>query len=84
MNELDTLRSIQELNDGASGVAISHYEYKAPDKTKFRIEGQGESIAIGADQYYLNQDGQWTKRARVESFAFPDFTFSDTAQTVRE
>jgi mono/diheme cytochrome c family protein len=84
MNKLATLRSEQELNDGANGVAISHYEYQAPDKTKFRIEGQGQSIAIGADQYYENQDGAWVQRARVENFVFPNFTFADSARSTRD
>lgn len=83
MNSLTALRSRQELNDGANGVAISLYDYQAPDKTKFTILGQGESIAIGADQYYLNSDGQWTKRGRVENFVFPKFDFADTAISTR-
>ncbi len=81
MNALKTLRSTQQLNDGANGVAISLFDYQAPDKTKFQIVGQGESIAIGADQYYQNKDGSWTLRARVENFAFPKFDFADTAQS---
>ncbi|TAH52315.1 MAG: c-type cytochrome [Chloroflexota bacterium] len=83
MNSLTTLRSTQDLNDGTNGVAVSLYEYQAPDKTKFEIVGQGQSIAIGADQYIQNKDGQWTQRARVENFVFPNFEFATTAQGVR-
>lgn len=83
MNTLSSLRSTQELNDGASGVSISLYEYQAPDKTSFEIVGQGTSIAIGADQYYQNKDGSWTLRPRVQNFVFPKFDFADTAQTTR-
>lgn len=83
MNALTALRSTQELNDGASGVARTVYEYQAPDKTKFEILGQGASIAIGADQFYQNRDGQWIQRARVENFMFPKFDFAATAQGTR-
>lgn len=83
MNSLTALRSTQNLNDGAGGISISHYDYQAPDRTRFTIEGQGESIAIGADQYFENKDGQWTQRGRVEPFVFPDFDFADSAQATR-
>lgn len=83
MNQLTTLRSEQQLNDGANAVAVSLYEYQAPDKTKFEIVGQGTSIAIGADQYYQDKNGQWTQRARVENFVFPNFDFATTAQATQ-
>ncbi len=83
MNALTALRSTQNLNDGANGVVISLYDYQAPDKTKFQIVGQGESIAIGADQFYQNTEGQWTQRGRVENFVFPKFEFANTAQATR-
>lgn len=83
MNLLKSLRSRQELNDGANGVAVSLYEYQAPDRTRFRIEGQGESIAIGDQQYYQDTAGAWTERARVESFRFPNYDFATTAQVAR-
>jgi mono/diheme cytochrome c family protein len=79
MNALKALRSTQQLNDGVNGVAISDYEYQAPDKTRFSIEGQGSSIAIGANQYFQDKNGQWTERARVENFVFPQFNFADAA-----
>lgn len=80
MNELKTLASVQNLNDGMTGVVVSHYEYQTPDKTRFSIEGQGSSIAIGPDQYFQDKNGQWTQRGRVEPFVFPAFDFADTAQ----
>jgi len=83
MNSLKTLRSEQQLNDGVNGVAISDYEYQAPDRTRFVIQGQGESIAIGAQQYYQDKDGNWFERARVENFVFPQFNFADSAQRTR-
>lgn len=83
MNRLTTLRSTQELNDGAAGFAVSHYEYQVPDRTRFQVEGQGESIAIGAMQYLQNADGTWTERPRMEPFRFPDFNFVQTAQGIR-
>lgn len=83
MNALKTLRSTQALNDGSNGVSISHYDYQAPDKTQFSIEGQGQAIAIGANQYFQNKDGTWTERPRVENFAFPKFDFATTAQSTR-
>lgn len=83
MNSLTALRSTQALNDGSNGVVVSLYDYQAPDRTKFEIVGQGQSIAIGANQYYQNKDGQWTLRARVEDFVFPKFDFADTAVATR-
>lgn len=83
MNALTTLRSRQELNDGANGLAVSLYDYAAPNKTRFRIEGQGESIAIGEKQYYQDNAGAWSERARVEPFTFPNFDFVTTAQRIR-
>lgn len=81
MNSLSALKSEQDLNDGVNGVVTSLYQYQAPDKTHFSIIGQGESVAIGSDQYYQNKDGTWTLKARVENFVFPSFVFADTAQT---
>lgn len=83
MNSLKTLRSVQALNDGTNGVTVSHYDYQAPDKTQFSIEGQGTSIAIGANQYFQDKTGQWTERPRVDTFAFPKFDFATTAQSTR-
>lgn len=83
MNELSSLRADQRLNDGANTVVISAYEYGAPDKTRFVIEGQGQAIAIGALQYLQTKDGQWLERARVEPFVFPAFDFAKGAESVR-
>ncbi len=83
MNKLTSLHSTQELNDGVNGVVISDYQYQAPDKTEFKIEGQGASIAIGAQQYYQDKNGQWSERPRVENFVFPNFDFANTAQATR-
>lgn len=80
MNSLTALKSQQDLNDGVNGVVTSLYDYQAPDKTNFSIVGQGQSTAIGSDQYYQNKDGTWTLKARVENFVFPSFNFADTAQ----
>jgi mono/diheme cytochrome c family protein len=84
MNALTSLRMSQQLNDGAGNVALSDYEYQAPDRTKFGIQGQGESIAIGSQQYYQDKDGNWFARTRVEPFVFPNFNFADTALRTRE
>ena len=84
MNALTTLRAKQDLNDGAGNVAISLYEYQMPDRTRFSIQGQGESIAIGSQQYYQDKTGNWFSRTRVEPFVFPNFDFADTAIRTRE
>lgn len=84
MNALTTLRMRQQLNDGAGNVALSDYQYQAPDRTQFGIQGQGESIAVGAQQYYQDKDGNWFARARVEPFVFPNFSFADTALRTRQ
>ncbi len=83
MNALTSLRMRQQLNDGAGNLALSDYAYQAPDRTRFAIQGQGESIAIGSQQYYQDKNGNWFARTRVEPFAFPNFTFADTALRVR-
>lgn len=83
MNALTSLRSTQALNDGAGNVALSEYTYQAPDRTEFSIAGQGESIAIGGQQYYQDRAGNWTQRARVEPFVFPNFDFADQAIRTR-
>lgn len=83
MNELTSLRATQRLNDGTNAVVASEYEYLAPDRTRFVIEGQGQAIAIGALQYLQTPDGQWHERARVQPFVFPDFDFADGAERVR-
>lgn len=84
MNALTTLRMSQQLNDGAGNVALSDYTYQAPDRTQFAIQGQGESIAVGGQQYYQDKNGNWFARTRVEPFVFPNFTFADTALRTRE
>lgn len=83
MNELSALRASQQLNDGTNAVVLSDYEYLAPDRTRFVIEGQGQAIAIGALQYLQTPNGAWLERARVEPFVFPQFDFADTAEAVQ-
>lgn len=83
MNNLKALRSRQELNDGTNAVVVSEYEYRAPDKTRFDIQGQGQSIAIGTTQYLQTKEGQWAERPRIETFVFPKFDFARQAQNVR-
>lgn len=83
MNQLTALRSRQELNDGTNAVVVSEYEYLAPDKTRFVIQGQGEAIAIGGTQYLQTKDQLWNERARIEPFVFPKFDFAQTARNVR-
>ncbi len=83
MNNLTSLRSHQELNDGTNAVVVSEYEYRAPDKTRFVIQGQGEAIAIGNTQYLQTKEGQWTERPRIDTFVFPKFDFARQAQNVR-
>jgi copper transport protein len=72
MNQLTSLRSVQELNDGVHGEVTTQYEYQAPDRMRFQIVGEGESIAIGATQYYFEQ-GVWQTRVRVDPLVFPNF-----------
>ncbi len=72
MNTLKSLRTIQDLNDGANGVVTTRYEYQAPDRMRFQVGGGGESIAIGGTQYYRDQDA-WIARARPDPFVFPKF-----------
>lgn len=83
MNNLKALRSRQELNDGTNAVVVSEYEYRAPDRTRFDIQGQGKSIAIGTTQYLQTKEGQWTERPRIDPFVFPKFDFARQAQNVR-
>ncbi len=83
MNNLASLRSRQELNDGTNAVVVSEYEYRAPDKTRFVIQGQGEAIALGNTQYIQTSAGQWNERPRIEPFVFPKFDFARQAQNVR-
>src|SRR5206468_1261815 len=83
MNAVTSLRARQELNDGANGVVVTNYDYRAPDRLRFNFEGQGASIAVGALQYYQDKSGQWTRRARVAPFVFPQFDFAEQAQAVK-
>jgi hypothetical protein len=82
MNHLTSLRSVQELNDGAHGEVTSQYEYQAPDRMHLQIVGEEESIAIGPIQYYLQQ-GVWQAQTRIEPLAFPNFANARQAGTVR-
>lgn len=82
MNHLTSLRSVQELNDGAHGEVTTRYEYRAPDRMRMQIAGEGESIAIGPIQYYLEQ-GVWQAQARVNPLVFPNFANARQAGTVR-
>lgn len=72
MNTLKSLRTIQDLNDGANGVVTTRYEYQAPDRMRFQVVGQGESIVTGGTQYYRDQE-TWTARTRADPFVFPKF-----------
>lgn len=83
MNQLQSLRSRQDLNDGTNGAVITDYEYHAPNALRFDVRGQASSIAIGPDQYYQDQNGKWTERPRVDPFVFPQFNASTQAQDVQ-
>lgn len=82
MNHLTNLRSLQELNDGAHGEVTTQYEYQAPDRMHLQIVGEGESIAIGAVQYYFEQ-GVWQTRTRVDPLVFPNFANARQVGTAR-
>lgn len=82
MNQLQSLRSRQDLNDGSNGVAVTDYEYHAPNAMRFDVRGQAASIAVGPSQYYQDQNGNWTVRSRVDPFVFPQFNASTEAQNV--
>ncbi|MGE5139603.1 MAG: copper resistance CopC/CopD family protein, partial [Rudaea sp.] len=79
MNRLLSLRSDQYLNDGANGEVVTHFEFRAPDKMRFTVEGQGDSVAIGPVQYYRDKAGAWSQQGRVDPFVFPDFNLSSQA-----
>ena len=83
MNRLQTLRSIQKLNDGRNGMVETRFEYRAPDRMRLQIVGQGESIAVGGAQYFkeIGRD-QWEVRTRVEPLRFPSFDFATQAKRV--
>lgn len=83
MNQLQSLRSKQDLNDGSNGAVITDYEYHAPNAMRFDVRGQAASIAIGPNQYYQDKNGNWTERARVDPFVFPQFNASTEAQDVK-
>lgn len=83
MNQLQSLHSKQDLNDGSNGVVITDYDYRAPDAMRFDVQGEASSIAIGANQYYQDKNGNWTERARVDPFIFPQFNASTQAQGVQ-
>ncbi len=82
MNRLSTLRSTQELNDGANAVVVTDLAYAAPDRVDMRIAGQGESIAIGGTQFY-ETNGVWTDQPRVQPFVFPNFANAATLADAR-
>lgn len=73
MNSLQSVRATQELNDGANAVVTTRFEYAAPDRLRYEIAGQGESIVILATQFY-RESGAWTTRLRAEPLKFPDFS----------
>ena len=83
MNQLQSLRSRQDLNDGSNGAVVTDYEYHSPDAMRFDVRGEASSIAIGANQYYQDKNGNWTERARVDPFVFPQFNASTQAQDVQ-
>lgn len=83
MNRLLSLRSKQDLNDGSNGVVVTEYDYRSPDAMRFDVQGGASSIAIGAKQYYQDQEGTWAERARVDPFVFPQFDASTQAKNVK-
>ncbi len=88
MNRLVSLRMDQVLNDGANGVAVTHYEYRAPDRLRFTVVGASRgltatSIAVGRLQYYQEPSGEWTVQSRVDPFVFPHFDRATQAQWAR-
>jgi copper transport protein len=83
MNQLESLHSKQDLNDGSNGVVITNYDYHSPDAMRFDVLGEASSIAIGPKQYYQDKNGNWTERARVDPFVFPQFDASTQATNVQ-
>jgi mono/diheme cytochrome c family protein len=73
MNQLHSLRSVQALTDGAGGLLITQFEYRAPDAVHMTSQTGEESIALGPVQYDRDQSGQWTQRRRADPFVFPKF-----------
>jgi copper transport protein len=79
MNQLHSLRSVQALTDGAGGLLVTEFEYRAPDAVHLTSQTGEESIALGPVQYDRDQSGQWTQRQRAEPFVFPKFDMAGQA-----
>lgn len=83
MNQLQSVRSKQDLNDGSNGVVVTEYEYRAPNAMRFTLPNGTESIALGPVQYDRDKSGQWTQRQRIEPLVFPNFDMSRQATNAR-
>ncbi len=83
MNQLTSLRSKQDLNDGSSGILVTEYEYRAPNAVCMTAQTGAESIAVGPVQYDRDKNGQWTQRQRIDPFVFPKFDMAVQATNAR-
>ncbi len=83
MNQLQSLRSTQDLTDGMDGLLITEIEYRAPDAAHLSAQTGEESIAMGPVQYDRNESGQWTQRQRTEPFMFPMFDLAQQATNAK-
>jgi copper transport protein len=83
MNQLQSLRSTQDLTDGLNGLLITEIEYRAPNAAHLTAQTGEESIAMGPVQYDRNENGQWTQRRRTQPFVFPMFDMARQAASAK-
>jgi len=75
------LLSLRECNNISGAIFV--LEYAAPDRARYATDEGGGSIISGDLQWYLQDDGGWEERTRVNTFLFPDYDYAADAQGAR-
>jgi hypothetical protein len=76
MNQLNTLKSVEVLEDDSGNTLTSTLLYAAPDRLILSTDTGSTSIGIGRQQWARSPgETLWTTWTRREAFVFPDFHY---------
>ena len=83
MNALKSVVEDQIVRDTAGNQLRVRFEFNAPDRMRYAIEGGPTSVQIGSSDYQQKPDGTWFANRRGIPFAWPQFAYATVAKQAR-
>ena len=83
MNALQSVTEDQIVRDRAGHQLRARFEFNAPDRMRYTIEGGPAAVQIGSNDYQQKPDGSWFANRRGMPFGWPQFAYATVARQAR-